>query len=69
MLHRCLRLLALTGALAAAAAPAAAADELRRCRGVHFTRGSDEVAGAVRVRNVTCRFARRFIRHMEGRPP
>lgn len=72
MLPRTVRVAALAAALAALAVPAApatASDELRRCREVHFTRGSDDVAGAIRVRNLTCRYARRFIRHMDGRPP
>ena len=61
---------AATTLLTVAAPPAMAAPsaDFRSCRQVNFTPNSDDVAAAVRVRNVRCWYARRFIRDSEGRP-
>ncbi len=56
--------------LAAAATPAMAADDpaFRSCRQVNFTPNSDDVAASIRVKDVRCWYARRFIRETEGHP-
>jgi hypothetical protein len=69
-----LRTLVATAAAAAllvgaAPAPAAAGDPaFRSCRQVNFTPNSDDVAASVRVKDVRCWYARRFIRETDGHP-
>ncbi len=56
-------LLALGGATAT---PAQAA--MTRCADVAFTPNSDDVAASIRTKDVSCRYARDFIRDSGGRP-
>jgi hypothetical protein len=53
---------------AVAAVPATGASDFRSCRQVNFTPKSDDVAAGIRVKNVSCRYARRFIRASGGAP-
>jgi hypothetical protein len=60
---------AAAGLLAGAApAPAATDPAFRSCAQVNFTPNSDDVAASVRVKDVRCRYARRFIRETDGHP-
>ena len=61
-------MLAALGVALTLAVPATAATGFRSCRPVAFTPNSDDVASSVRVRAVSCRSARAFIRDSEGRP-
>ncbi len=52
----------------ATAAPAQAAVAMTRCADVPFTPNSDDVAASIRTKDVSCRYARDFIRDSKGRP-
>ncbi len=58
-------LLALGGATAS---PAQAAVAMTRCADVAFTPNSEDMAASIRTKNVSCRYARDFIRDSNGRP-
>jgi hypothetical protein len=66
-----LRVLLLAAALAAVAAPSASGatdPRFRSCAQVNFTPNSDDVAAAIRVKDVRCGYARRFVRDSDGSP-
>ncbi len=49
-------------------APASAGHALKSCRHVAFTPNSDDMAAGIRVRGVSCTFARDFIRDFDAAP-
>jgi hypothetical protein len=68
-MNRVLIALLATLALLTAASAAAGQARYRSCQQVNFTPNSDDVAAQIRVRNVSCTYARRFIRRTDGAPP
>ncbi len=49
-------------------APASAHHIWKKCQNVAFTPNSDDVAAYIRVRRVSCSFAREFIRDFDAAP-